>query len=437
MNQTISERTDKDIANKPGDSDVVVSVDGVSKKFCRNLKRSLFYGVQDITTDLLGGRRKSEMLRPQEFWALNNVSFQLRRGEALGLVGANGAGKSTLLRIISGLIKPDSGSVRVRGRVAPLIALGAGFNPILTGRENIYANMSILGLSTQEIKEKFDDVVEFAEIQDAIDAPVQTYSSGMAARLGFACAIHIEPEILLIDEVLAVGDIQFKMKCHHRLAQLQENGTAFILVSHNPYNILNVCESAIYLKRGNLIRSDEAEVVIQHYEADLCLAGTSPASGLIVLPEKSETESLGLDIISICFKSEQGQLLETLKTGEPAYLCLTCNASRFLDNLNVGIVITSLSGGDQRVLSITSDLDNECLEIYPGKVEIHMQMPYCGLIPGKYNSKIYIRRGVMSLDKYKSFRFAVEPSKTTSRCLFYQPRTWQIIQNESVKSSLI
>jgi lipopolysaccharide transport system ATP-binding protein len=437
MTRTIPENTDKESPIQPDDSDVVVSVDGVSKKFCRDLKRSLFYGVQDITTDLVGGRRKSEVLRPHEFWALNDVSFQLRRGEALGLVGANGAGKSTLLRIISGLIKPDSGSVRVRGRVAPLIALGAGFNPILTGRENIYANMSILGLSTQEIKEKFDDVVEFAEIHDAIDAPVQTYSSGMAARLGFACAIHIEPEILLIDEVLAVGDIQFKMKCHHRLAQLQDNGTAFILVSHNPYNILNVCEAAIYLKKGHLIRSGETEAVIQHYEADLCLGGTNPTSGLVVLPEKSEAESLGVDITSICFKNEQGQLLETLRTGEPAYLCLTCKAFQSLDNVNIGILITSLSGGDQRVLSITSDSDNECLEIYPGKVEIQMQMPYCGLIPGKYNAKLYLKRGVMSLDKYQSFRFAVEPSKPTSKCLFYQPRTWQIIQNESVESRLI
>ncbi|PMB18406.1 ABC transporter ATP-binding protein, partial [Fischerella thermalis CCMEE 5319] len=138
---------EQDITAKPQDSesDIVLSVNGVSKKFCRDLKRSLFYGVQDITSELFGLREKSDKLRPKEFWALNNVSFQLRRGEALGLVGKNGSGKSTLLRIIAGLIKPDTGFVEVYGRVAPLIALGAGFNPILTGRENIYANMSILG----------------------------------------------------------------------------------------------------------------------------------------------------------------------------------------------------------------------------------------------------------------------------------------------------
>ncbi|NEP28570.1 ABC transporter ATP-binding protein, partial [Moorena sp. SIO3I6] len=199
--------TEQDLANKSQDSEVILSINGVSKKFCRDLKRSLLYGVHDIGTELLGLRQKDDKLRKKEFWALKDVSIQLRRGEAIGLVGKNGSGKSTLLRIISGLIKPDVGSVEVKGRLAPLIALGAGFNPILTGRENIYANMSILGLSKKEIDQRFDQVLEFAEIGDAIDSPVQTYSSGMAARLGFASAIHTEPDILLIDEVLAVGDL--------------------------------------------------------------------------------------------------------------------------------------------------------------------------------------------------------------------------------------
>ena len=158
----------------PNDSDVVLSVKGVSKKFCRDLKRSLLYGTQDIASECLGIRsNKQKELRKHEFWALQDVSFELRRGEALGLIGKNGSGKSTLLRIIAGLIRPDQGEVMVNGRVAPLIALGAGFNPILTGRENIYANMSILGLTKEEIDERFDEVVEFAEIGEAIDSPIQ------------------------------------------------------------------------------------------------------------------------------------------------------------------------------------------------------------------------------------------------------------------------
>lgn len=147
----VDEMTDRAIASQPSDRDIVISVEQVAKKFCRDLKQSLFYGVQDIATDLVGGKRKSNTLRKGEFWALKDVSFHLRRGESLGLVGANGAGKSTLLRIISGLIKPDTGCVKIKGRVAPLIALGAGFNPILTGRENIYANMSILEIGRAHV----------------------------------------------------------------------------------------------------------------------------------------------------------------------------------------------------------------------------------------------------------------------------------------------
>jgi lipopolysaccharide transport system ATP-binding protein len=239
--------------------DIILSVDRVSKRFCRDLKKSLLYGLQDITTDLVGMRQESEHLRPKEFWALDDVSFQLRRGDALGLVGKNGSGKSTLLRIIAGLIKPDRGSVRIKGRVAPLIALGAGFNPILSGRENIYTNMSILGLSKAEIEERFDDVVAFAEIGDALDSPVQSYSSGMAARLGFASAIHTFPDILLIDEVLAVGDAKFRTKCYQHLAKLREQGTSFILVSHNALSIMAICDTAIYLSKSKLKLSGEAK----------------------------------------------------------------------------------------------------------------------------------------------------------------------------------
>jgi ABC-type polysaccharide/polyol phosphate transport system ATPase subunit len=223
-----------EVAATPTESEVVLSVEHLSKKYCRHLKRSLFYAFQDIAAELFARGRMSHVLRTGEFWALHDLSFQLRRGQALGLVGANGAGKTTLLRLISGLIRPDTGSIRIKGRVAPLIALGAGFNPILTGRENVYVNMSILGLSRQDIDDRFQDVLNFAEIGDAIDAPVRTYSSGMAARLGFACAIHTEPDILLVDEVLAVGDIKFRAKCYRQLAQLREKGTSFVLVSHAP-----------------------------------------------------------------------------------------------------------------------------------------------------------------------------------------------------------
>ncbi|GAA6621302.1 ABC transporter ATP-binding protein [Scytonema sp. NUACC26] len=418
---------EKQITTYPEETEVVISAQNVSKKFCRNLKSSLFYGLQDIALELTGGNRKSDILRAKEFWALHNVSFKLKRGEALGLVGSNGSGKSTLLRIISGLIKPDTGTIKVRGRIAPLIALGAGFNPILTGRENIYANMSILGLSTTEIEEKFQEVVDFAGIADAIDAPVQTYSSGMAARLGFACAVHIEPDILLIDEVLAVGDISFRMKCYQRLAKLREQGTAFILVSHNPHVVLNVCESSIYLKKGNLITAGDTTSVIRKYEEDLGLGDTEAPSGVMYLPEKPKTQSLGIDVVSLCFKDEQGNILDTLISGESAYLCIECSAHLKVENINIGILITALSGQNERILYITSSSDNEFLEIHPGKAEIQMQMPYCCLLPGLYSAKIYVKEGIRSFDIVESFRFVVRANKIISQSLFYQPRSWKVI----------
>lgn len=418
---------EQNIIPQSEDTEILVAVDKVSKKFCRDLKQSLLYGVQDIATELLARNRNSEHLRPKEFWALKDVSFQLRRGEALGLVGSNGAGKSTLLRIISGLIKPDTGSVKIRGRVAPLIALGAGFNPILTGRENIYANMSILGLSTAEIEDKFADVVDFAGIGDAIDAPVQTYSSGMAARLGFACAVHIEPDVLLIDEVLAVGDINFRMKCYQKLAKLRETGTAFILVSHNPHVVLNVCESSIYLAKGKLLKSGKTEAVIRQYEEDFGLGGNDTPLGVMFLPEKPPNQSLGVDVVSICFKDEQGNILAAPLCGEPAYLCVECKADKKIDDGNLGVLITALSGQNERILYITSASDQESLKILPPKVEIQMQMPYCCLLPGLYSAKIYIKQGVQSFDIVESFRFAVKASKVSSQSLFYQPRRWKVL----------
>ncbi|MEA5598636.1 ABC transporter ATP-binding protein [Rivularia sp. UHCC 0363] len=413
------------------ESEVVISVKDVSKKFCRDLKRSLFYGLQDIATEVTGGKRNSDSLRKNEFWALKDVSFQLHRGEALGLVGSNGAGKSTILRIISGLIKPDTGTVKVRGRVAPLIALGAGFNPILSGRENIYANMSILGLETAEIEKRFDEVVEFAEIADAIDAPVQTYSSGMAARLGFACAVHIEPDILLIDEVLAVGDIKFKMKCHRKLSELRKKGTAFILVTHNSHSILNICETSIFLKKGQLLASGDTEKVIRTYEEDLCLSGKENALGRMVMPPKPREKSNGLDIVSLCFKDEKDKHLENLFTGEPAYLSVECKSYEHINGANLGMLVTALSGGEGLVLYMTSASDNTELEIPIGKSEIRMYIPYCSMIPGVYSARIYIRNGVYSYDIVESFRFTVKTNITISRCQFYQPRKWQVVPGES------
>src|SRR6266480_6176164 len=192
--------------------ELLIKVEGVKKKFCRSLRRSMQYGMQDIAADLMG-LRMSPKLRRGEFYALNDVSLELRRHDCLGIIGRNGAGKTTLLKMLNGLIKPDGGKITVRGQVGALIALGAGFNPLLSGRENIYVNAAILGMKKAEINAQRESIIDFAGIRDFIDAPVQSYSSGMVVRLGFAIAIHCHPDSLLLDEVLAVGDTAFQSKC--------------------------------------------------------------------------------------------------------------------------------------------------------------------------------------------------------------------------------
>lgn len=420
--------SEQEISEKPQSGDVVLSVKGVSKKFCRDLKRSLFYGIQDITSELVGIRNKNEKLRPKEFWALNNVSFELRRGEALGLIGPNGSGKTTLLRVISGLIRPDTGSVEVKGRLAPLIALGAGFIPVLTGRENVYTNMSVLGVSKKEINKRFQNVLDFAEIGDAIDAPVQTYSSGMAARLGFASAIHTEPEILLIDEVLAVGDIKFKAKCYRKLHELRQKGTSFILVNHNPQAILNVCDSAIYLSKGKLMASGDTETLLSKYEEDLFLTVTKSSSGVMSIPEKLESESLGIDITLLCFKKPQGEIVESLTSGEPIDFCVGFRARQQSSNINLHLKIIEIGGEVSTVLFLGGGNDEQFFEVDTGQHEIQVHLPYLGLRPGMYNMSIKLKEGSLyTFDVVESFRFTVKSDGKMSQCKFYQPRYWKLI----------
>ncbi len=232
--------------------EILVKVENVSKKFCYGLKRSLWYGVKDIAAEVMGRNNHQQKLRAKEFWALKDISFELKRGEVLGLIGRNGAGKTTILKILNGLIKPDSGRVTMCGKVGALIALGAGFNPVLTGRENIYINGSVLGLSRKKIDAKFDEIVDFAEVWDFIDTPVQSYSSGMRVRLGFAVASSLSPDILLIDEVLAVGDAAFRAKCYNRLANMKMN-SSIILVSHSMHDIGRLCHSVLVFNLGILL----------------------------------------------------------------------------------------------------------------------------------------------------------------------------------------
>ena len=261
----------------PMANEVLIRAEGVGKKFCRDLKTSLKYGVMDLTAEVFGGARTSE-LRPKEFWAVQGVDFELRRGESLALIGHNGAGKTTLLQILNGLIKPDRGRIEMRGTVGAMIALGAGFNPVLTGRENIYVNAAVLGLGRRVVDERIDEVIAFSEIGEFIDSPVRNYSSGMSVRLGFSvAALLLKPDILLLDEVLAVGDLPFRIKCLNHMRSIMAD-CAVIFVSHSMPTVSSFCNRAILMDHGRVksLPDDDMGTVIQRYVDLAPVRRTSP-----------------------------------------------------------------------------------------------------------------------------------------------------------------
>ncbi|MDD5571859.1 MAG: ABC transporter ATP-binding protein [Bacteroidales bacterium] len=243
----------------------VIKVEKLSKKFCSNLRRSMLYGTINIGRSIIGIQHDSDKLRKGEFWALQDINFELKKGEIIGLIGKNGSGKTTLLRLLNGIFPPDKGKITIEGRIGSLIALGAGFHPHMTGRENIFLNGTILGMSKSEIKSKLEEIIDFADIEEFIDAPVATYSSGMTVRLGFAIAIHCQPDILLIDEVLAVGDYNFQYKCFEKIKELKRNGTSIVFVSHSEGSVKAICSRGILMDHGRVVIIDEVDKVFLEY----------------------------------------------------------------------------------------------------------------------------------------------------------------------------
>jgi lipopolysaccharide transport system ATP-binding protein len=258
-------------------SDVLVQAEGVSKKFCRSLQRSLRYGVQDLWAELRGRRQAASTLRAEEFWSLKDASFELRRGESLGLLGRNGAGKTTLLQLLNGRLKLDEGRITLRGTTGLVTELGAGFNPVQSGRENIYNSAAVLGMPRERVEELYGDIVQFAELEAAMDAPVQTYSSGMRARLGYAVVAHLKPDVLMVDEVLAVGDIAFRRKCLQHMIRYLRGGGSLVLVSHDMYALQSICTRCLLLEDGRvLFDGSSVEGLNRYYSMMMALRAAPP-----------------------------------------------------------------------------------------------------------------------------------------------------------------
>ena len=270
----------------------LVAVEAVSKKYCRDLEKSLRYGLHDIGRALVGGGADPGSLRDSEFWALSEVSLELGAGECLGVIGPNGAGKSTLLKLIQGRLHPDRGRIVVRGKLAAISELGIGFNPILSGRENIFHNAALLGLARDETQGLLGQIIEFSELEEFIDAPVFTYSSGMRARLGYAVAAHLDPEALLIDEVLTVGDLAFRRKCVQHMQRFLARGKAVLLVSHEMYSVQTLCTRAIYLERGEVVFAGASTDAVHLYlKARRGLAPRPAAARADGPPEASDCDA--------------------------------------------------------------------------------------------------------------------------------------------------
>lgn len=379
-------------------TDWAIRVEGVSKKFGLTLRQSMKYGLRDMGGRLLGRASTTGTLREGEFWAVNDVSFEVRAGEALGIMGVNGCGKTTLLRILNGIYAPDCGRVQMRGRVGALIAAGAGFAPMLSGRENVYVNGALLGLSTQEIDDLMDEIIAFSELGHFIDLPVKNYSSGMYVRLGFAVAALSRPDVLLMDEVLAVGDLNFQKKCYDYVLGLKRSGTSIILVSHSPGAIWSVCDKGLFMDRGIAKVFGPVEDVVRAYDnqntrnairADLQFAKAEQAhSGGSVAAATSDSANISGtgDVECVAFRlvsPENGETVTELTFGKAFAIELDLQVHRHIDNFILRIV------ADAAHYKNIATIDNyeqgaELATLAPGRYRFRIDIPQQNFRPGAY-----------------------------------------------------
>lgn len=357
-------------------SDTLILAEDVGKKFCRDLRRSLYYGARDCLAAInpwFDATKSLATLRENEFWANEDISFEVRRGECLGLIGPNGAGKTTLLRMIGNLIQPDRGRIVTYGSVGGLIALEAGFNPILTGRENVVVNGSILGIPKKQVRQRLDEIVAFADLEHAIDAPVQTYSSGMRVRLGFATAVClIQPDVLLLDEVLAVGDAAFRAKCYNAVANLRES-TATIFVSHSMAMISSTADRGLVLDNGQSVCHGSISEAIQHYEA---LNRTADVDAKMLRHD-------GIDAAAM----EIGAA--TQKWSAPLQIMATIDASERFEDCFFDIVFYDRAG--EIVGHYNGDQNGERFAIHTGQQTLRCRIGGVNLAAGSYHLGVVIR----------------------------------------------
>ncbi|MCI0477285.1 MAG: ABC transporter ATP-binding protein [Anaerolineales bacterium] len=362
-----------------------------------------------------------------DFWALRDINLEFRRGDAVGIIGRNGSGKSTLLKVIGRVLLPTRGRVRVRGRVAPLLELGAAFHPELTGRENVFLNGALLGFTHAEMQAKFKRIVDFADLWDFMDAPLRTYSSGMIARLGFAIATDVEPDILIVDEVLGVGDTEFQQKSTDRINAFHKTGLAIFLVSHNLDAVRAICNQAIWLDNGRIAASGATEQVIEAYLDDVAAreARLAPQSDQPVPQERWGSGEA--KIAGVRFLDAQGHECDRFATGEPMIARICYRARRRIERPVFGVAIyhrdgVHVNGPNTRF----ADYDIDWIE---GEGEIDYVVPSLPLLEGNYDfsATVYDYSCTHPYDhRHRAYRFRVENGSVKEKFgMFYMDSRWE------------
>ncbi len=381
-------------------SNHAIEFNSVWKKFKRGEKFDSLRDLIPAIAKMILSPSKAE-LEEKEFWAVRDVSFQIGHGDALGIIGPNGSGKSTSLKLLSGILKPDKGNLQVTGRLSTLIELGAGFHPDLTGRENIYLNGTILGMKRAEIDKKFDQIVEFSELKDFLDTPVKRYSSGMHARLGFAVAAHVNPEVLIIDEVLSVGDYHFQEKCFNKMREFVRQGATLVFVSHNLTAISTLCKSVLVLKQGVPVYHGDVSTGIQKYHSFY----------------EEDMKSSALELMSVRLGSADGGECDIFEPGESAVFEIRFKALKDIRNAHAGLQIHT-ADGQLVFVTATSRLTGKGLNLSKGETARL-----------KFSLDMNIHGNVFLLG------FTMTPEiEVPGEWLYYNPRLKRIIMTDGRKS---
>jgi ABC-type polysaccharide/polyol phosphate transport system ATPase subunit len=378
---------------------------------------------KDAQSHPLKKKLRALRFRSREFWAVRNVSFEVQRGEALGIIGHNGAGKSTILKLLSNITLPTSGEITINGRLSSLIEVGSGFHPELTGRENIYLNGSILGMQRRDISRKLDSIVHFAGIQEFVDTPVKRFSSGMYVRLGFSIAAHLDPEILLLDEVLAVGDSAFQSKCIQRIEELKQGGTTIVFISHDLSAVEHLCDRVLLLQKGQIVGGGKPSEIIAQYQR------LTINSGVLESLESQSDVDKSAKILSLSFSDINGEKNSSFRTGDALSARVDFNVYAPLNDVIFEILFYS---PDLEVQCIfTTESDGKRISLNPGRGAVEFICSDLGLLSGVYYTDVIVKKqGALEpiYVQYQSTVLQVSPGKVT-RGKFYLPHRWVLLES--------